>query len=138
MTFDVLSDVNWLAVIVAAAGYFVLGVAWYVPMGPRWSRAGGIEVPEDASPEPSVFVLTYVAYAVAGVATAMLAVATGTDTLGEGVVLGLVVGVGYALTAAGVSAVYDRKPEPLNWFWMNGVLNVIGLVVMGAIIGAWN
>lgn len=29
MSFDVLGDVNWLAVIVAAAAYFALGGLWY-------------------------------------------------------------------------------------------------------------
>ena len=29
MTFDVLSDLNWLAVLVAAVAYFVLGALWY-------------------------------------------------------------------------------------------------------------
>lgn len=139
MSLDVLADVNWLAVLVAAVAWFVLGAVWYIPpvMGGRWQRAGGIEVPEDASPRPIIFVLTLVAYVVAAAVTAMLAVATDTSSAGEGAVLGLVVGVGYALTAAAVTAIYDTKPDPFAWFWINGVFNVVGLTVVGLVIGAF-
>lgn len=139
MSFDVLTDVNWLAVLVAGVAWFILGAIWYIPpvMGKRWQRAGGIEVPEGAGPNPAVFGLTLIAYLVGAAVTAMLAAATGTDTVGEGALLGLLVGVGYALTAAAVTAIYDQKPDPFGWFWINGVFNVIGLTVVGAIIGAF-
>jgi hypothetical protein len=48
MTFDVLGDLNWLAVIVATLAFFALGAAWYAPkvFGDVWMRAGGIQAPE--------------------------------------------------------------------------------------------
>lgn len=137
MTLDVISDINWLAVALSAVVWFSLGAVWYIPpvMGRRWQAAGGIDVPEDAGPDAKVFGLTLLAYLVGAAATAMLAAATGTDTAGEGAVLGLVVGVGYAVTAAAVTAIYDRKPDPFGWFWINAVFNLVGLVVVGVIIG---
>jgi hypothetical protein len=139
MSFEAMQDVNWLAVLVATIAYFALGAIWYIPpvMGKRWGAAGGIDMEGQDGPNPAIFALTLVAYFIAGLATAMLATSTGTDTAGEGAVLGAVVGVGYAMTAAAVTAVYDRKPDPFGWFWINGVFNLIGLVAMGAIIGAW-
>jgi hypothetical protein len=140
MSFDAFSDVNYLAVLAAALAYFALGAIWYIPpvMGNTWQKAGGIEMPEgQAGPNPVLFVGTYVAYAAAGLATALLAVGTGSDTAAEGVVLGLIVGVGYAFTAAAVTALYDRKPQPMIWWLVNGIFNVIGLVVVALIISVW-
>lgn len=138
MSFESLQDVNWVAVLVATVAYFLLGAIWYIPqvMGNMWAKAGGIEM-EGQSPNPLNFVATLIAYFVSGAATAMLAVATGTDSAEEGAILGLVVGVGYALTAAAVTSIYDRKPDPLGWFLINGLFNTGGLVLVGVIIGAW-
>ena len=101
-------------------------------MGRAWQRAGGIEMPEGQGPNPIFFVGTLVAYFVAGLATAVLAVATGTDTAAEGALLGLTVGVGYAFTAAAVTALYERKPQPMAWWLINGIFNVIEYVVVAA------
>jgi hypothetical protein len=137
--FETLGGVNWLAVVVAALAWFALGAGWYMapPIARAWQRAGAIEVPEDGKPNPMVFVLTLAAYLVAAAVTAMLAVAIGTSGVGAGAALGATVGVGYALTAAAITAIYDTKPEPFTWFWINGVFNLIGLTVVGAIIGAF-
>lgn len=140
MSFDSFGDVNYLSVLVAAIAYFALGAIWYIPpvMGNAWQRAGGIEVREGESPSPILFAGTLVAYFVAGLATAVLAVASATDTVAEGALLGLVVGIGYAFTAAAVGALYDRKPQPMAWWLINGIFNVIGLVVVAIIISVWN
>lgn len=31
MSFDVLGDLNWIAVIIAAVAYFAIGAIWYAP-----------------------------------------------------------------------------------------------------------
>jgi hypothetical protein len=43
MTFDVLGELNWLAVLIGAAIYFVLGALWYSPMlfARPWQRSIG-------------------------------------------------------------------------------------------------
>jgi hypothetical protein len=45
MSFDLLDDLDWLAVIVAAIAYFVIGAIWYAQpvFGRAWSAAAGIE-----------------------------------------------------------------------------------------------
>jgi hypothetical protein len=59
MTFDVLSHLNWLAVLVAALAYFAVGALWYAPkvFGTVWATAGGIRLPERGTrPSPAMFV----------------------------------------------------------------------------------
>lgn len=140
MAIDV-GSINWLAVVVGAAIYFVLGALWYSP--PLFARPWQAAIGWDESrPQPETNPLTYVVpgvlYLVAGIAMALIATATGTDTLTEGVVLGLLTGLGFALPMVGVEATFDpNKPRPMTWFLITVAYHLIGFVVLGAIIGAW-
>jgi hypothetical protein len=140
MTIDV-SGINWLAVIVAAAIYFFLGALWYskVLFGERWQASIGWD---SARTPPQMSPLSYAApalmYLIAAVATALIAGATGTDTLTEGLILGLVTGLGYALPMLGIEATFDpNKPQPMTWFVISLGYHLIGFVILGVIIGAW-
>ena len=48
MSFETFGDLNWLAVVVAAVAYFLLGGIWYAPpvMGNAWKKASGVDVTE--------------------------------------------------------------------------------------------
>lgn len=139
MSFDVLDDVNFLAAIVAAAAWFVAGAVWYSALGKVWASAGGIEMPaEGFRPNPVIFAGTFVAYLVTSIAMAMLARATGSDDLGDGVVLGVVTGIGFAMALIAVGTIYDRKPKPAAWFAVNGVFNLLAFMIVGAIVAAWD
>jgi hypothetical protein len=136
-----LATINWLAVIVGALIYFILGAAWYSPVlfARPWQAAIGWD---ESRPQPQTNPLTYVVpavlYLIAAIATALLAAATGTDTLNEGIVLGLVTGLGYALPMVGVEATFDpNKPKPLVWFAITTAYHLIGFVVLGVVIAIW-
>jgi hypothetical protein len=140
MTID-FGSINWLAVVVGAAIYFGLGALWYSP--PLFARPWQASIGwDDSRPQPQTSPVTYVVpgvlYLVAGIAMALIATATGTDTLAEGMVLGLVTGLGFALPMVGVEATFDpNKPGPMTWFLITVAYHLIGFVVLGAIIGAW-
>jgi hypothetical protein len=141
MTIDV-AGINWLAVVVGAVVYFVIGAAWFAPavFGRPWMAAIGWD---ESRPRPEMNPVNYagpaIFYLIASAATGLLAKATGTDTLQEGVVLGLVVGIGYALTVTATDAVFDpNKPKPWNWFAISGAYHLVSLVLVGMIIGVWH
>jgi hypothetical protein len=140
MTLD-FGTVNWLAVVTGAAIYFILGAVWYSPVlfAKPWQAAIGWD---ESRPQPQTNPLTYVVpavlYLIAGIATALLAAATGTDTLTEGIVLGLVTGVGYALAMVGVEATFDpNKPKPVPWFAITTAYHLIGFVILAVVIAIW-
>lgn len=141
MSFDTLSDLNWLAVLVGAVIYFVLGALWYSPMllGRPWQRSIGWD-PSSAPPQMSAttYVVPLIAFVVMAIATGMLAAATGTDTLGEGIVLGLVVGIGFAAAHTLVDATFDpNKPQPWVWFAINGAYHGLGLFIVAVLVAVW-
>ena len=142
MSFDALGDLNWLAVIVAALAYFVLGAIWYAPpvFGKAWMRATGFEDPaKGEGPGPAIYVAPLIGSIVAAVATGMLAVSTASNTISEGLVLGLVVGIGYAVAVVGIGAVFETsKPEPLTWFFITAGYHLVGLILAAMIVSAWD
>jgi hypothetical protein len=141
MSFDALGELNWLAVVAATVAYFMLGALWYSPafLGKPWMKASGMEM-EDAGqgPGPIVFLAPFIFSFVASIANGMLALATGSDSLSEGLVLGLVVGVGYATTIVGVTAVFEsKKPDPTVWGAITAGYHLFGLMLSAAIVSAW-
>lgn len=141
MSFDVLGDLNWLAVIVATIVFFAIGGAWYANavFGKAWQRAGGFEVPADQRPGPAYFIGPFITCLVATIALAMLAKATGTDTVGEGIVLGLVASVGLAGSALAVNGLFDpTKANARVWIAINVGYQVAGMLVAAVILAVWD
>ena len=141
MNFDALSDLNWLAVIVAALAYFAIGAVWYAPpvFGKVWSAAGGMAMPEAGTrPSPAIYLTPLVGSVLSAIALGMLAKATGTDTLEEGIALGLVVAIGFAVAISFVTAQFEsEKPKPLVWGAVIAGYHVLGNLVAAIIIASW-
>ena len=138
MSFDVLGDLNWLAVIVATVAYFGLGAIWYAPpvFGNLWMRAGGIQVPDQ--PQASMYLIPLFTCLLATIAVGMLAGATASDTVGEGIALGLVTGVGIAAGALFVTGFFDpQKPQAMVWAAIVSGYHVVGLVIAAIILAVW-
>jgi hypothetical protein len=140
MSFDVLGDLNWLAVIVAAIAYYVLGAAWFAraTFGKAWMRSIGWEMASSERLGPGVYIGPLITCLIATIAVGMLAAATGTDTAGQGLVLGLVAGVGVAGTVLFVTGVFDpKKPRPMTWFGITTGYHLVGLVIASVILSVW-
>lgn len=137
MVFDAFADLNWLAVVVAGLAYFVLGALWYTNalFGRQYRTALGIDPESQQSPDPMLLVTNLVGWLVSAVALGLIVVAVGADTLLEGAVLGLVVGVGIVGTQMLVTTTYEGRGSAL--FKVNAPYMLIGYVVMGAILAVW-
>ncbi|HEX6655289.1 MAG TPA: DUF1761 domain-containing protein, partial [Candidatus Limnocylindria bacterium] len=139
-SFD-LSGINWLPVIVGALIYFALGAAWFSPMlfARPWQRAIGWD-PQERPPaqNPTFYVVPLLTYLVIAIAVALIARATGSDTIGEGIVLGLVIGFGLAAMHSLGDAVFDpNKPQPYTWFAITAAYHVIGILIVAILVSAW-
>ena len=128
--------VNWLAILVAAVAKFVIGSVWYAPpvFGARWQTLSGIERVEMSGMMPAM-VVQFVGDLVMAYMLARFAVHYGAVTLGGGVVVGLMAWVGFVAPIMLGAKFYENRPMPL--FYINAGYQLVGIVVMAAIIGAW-
>jgi hypothetical protein len=139
MTFDWLGEVNWLAILVGAVAWWILGAIWYArPLfGNAWIKAAGIQISEDQRPGAATYVIPLIAYFIATVAAAMLARATGSTTFGEGIVLGLVLAIGFGATLYWVESVFGNRPGPATWFAITATYQALGLLIATVIVTVW-
>lgn len=129
------SDVNWLAVLVAALATFLLGGLWYSPIlfAKRWMELNGLEPSALQGGLARVFGGAFVLMLVAAT---NLAFFLGPEaTLAFGVFAGAAAGVGWVAVAFGVVYLFERKPLAL--FLINAGYLAIAFTAMGAILGAW-
>jgi Protein of unknown function (DUF1761) len=136
VTFDVLGDINYLAVIVAAVAYFAWSAIYYAPplTGKAWQKASGL-TQEQMRPTPAIFVGSFIAYFLMALTLAAIARSTGASDFGDGVVLGLFVGVGIVAAATYNGSLYEQR---MNLAWINIGNAVIGFIIMAVIVTVWD
>jgi MFS superfamily sulfate permease-like transporter len=141
MSFSVLSQLNWLAVVVGTIIYFAIGAVWFTPMafGRPWQRSIGWD-PDKRPPQmsPVYYAAPAVAIFVMAIAVGMLAAATGSDTFGEGITLGFIAGVGFGLAITAIEAIFDpNKPQPWTWFAITGAYHLLGILALAVVVSVW-
>jgi hypothetical protein len=140
MSLNVLGDLNWFAVIVSTIAYFALGALWYAEFafGKAWQRAAGWDLNPPDNAGAGIYAVPLVTCFAATLATAMIAAASGTDNIMEGILLGIIVGVGVALPVMFVTGTYDMtKPAPMTFAVIGAGYHIVGLTLAGAILGLW-
>lgn len=143
MILDSLDDVNWAAVGASLVAAFAIGLVWFLPsvLGSFWARqvARYTDIPEDeitsGASQASPLAKWLVGIAVSAVVMALTTDAVGADSAGEGVVLGLMLGVGLGVTLNSWPPIFARMPW--QWWLVNSGAFLLMLVTMGAILGAW-
>jgi hypothetical protein len=129
---------NYLAILVSALVYFAMQAVWFTVFSHEW-LAGIGKTAEQLHQQGGVVVLAFaigfVCALVMAAAIAWFTQMTGRQTAIRGVLVGIVAWVGFVLTTW--SAEYGFEEKGLQILAINTGISLIGLVVMGAILGAW-
>lgn len=130
------SDINVLAVVVAAVASMALGFLWYSPVafGNQWLRLVGKRQEDLGKPGPA-YVLSTLGSLLAAFATAVVLEGFGARTLTSGVGIGALLGVGVVAPVLATDHVFSGRPIPL--YLLNVAYHVLSFIAMGAILGAW-
>lgn len=129
--------VNWLAVLVAGVVKFLIGWAWYAPpvLGKKWMELSRITEADMRAGMAPAIIGQLVTDLIMAYVLARVVAHYGAGTIVDGALVALLVWVGFVATVTLASVLYEKRPVQL-WLINNGYL-VIGLVVMGAILAAW-
>lgn len=134
---DFLSNVNWLAVLVASVVHFILGAIWFVALvGKRYAVVLGIaDRPQD---KPGLLSLAgpFVCSAVTIATSAILLRALWVTAYGDALVLGAFVGVGYLVPMTINIAINPLFPRPFAYASLNAPFFIIGSLISCAILVA--
>ena len=138
MIFDLLENLNWLAVAVATVAWYVYSAIFYAgPVaGKAWQKAAKISMTEGYRPPPSIFIITLVAYFVTTTVIAMIAAAVGASDAVDGIALGVTLGVAFGAMTGLVSQVYEQKGS--SYWLINGIGAIISWSIVGVILALWD
>jgi hypothetical protein len=133
-------DINYPAVVVAVVANMLAGALWYSPVlfAKPWMAAVGMTAEDMRHGRAAAtrgYIISVVASLVISFALALLVQLAGADGAGDGVLLGLIAGIGFVATTQAAS--YGFESRPLKLYLINAGYPVAAFVGLGALLGAW-
>jgi hypothetical protein len=136
--FNVLSEINWFAVIVSTLVFAVLGGLYFSAIVAKpYAVALGNETRELPKPGPVFIVGPLVSSLVVVITTAILLRALSVDELGDGIVFGLIVSIGYLVAQTMNIAINPNFPRPFLYTLINAPYFIVCTVVAAIILTLW-
>jgi len=138
MNTDFLSTVNWLHVLVATIGYFMLGAIWYSFLfRKKWIDYHDIDInnPEGKKGVGGIMLTSFLLMFLATTALAILASRLGLNGALPGLKLGLLTGLFFSATAISITYLYLKKPLGLHL--IDGLYHTCGQIIAAVILCAW-
>jgi len=128
---------NYAAVFIAAIAYWLLGAVWYgVLFSKPWMALENISIEQAKSMNPVLpYVITFVLNLLIAYALAQISIWRNANTVGRGASVGVLLWIGFIGPITYTTYMYEMRPKEL--FAINEFFPLAGLVLMGAIIGAW-
>jgi len=128
---------NYLAVVVAAIAYFVLGGLWYgVLFNKAWMALEQMTIEQTKSVNPAIpYIVSFILELLVAYSLAQLCIWRNANTASRGASIGVLVWIGFVGPIAFMNYMFEMRPKAL--FAINEFYPLAGLILMGAILGAW-
>jgi hypothetical protein len=136
-----LSNINFLALLIAAVASFALGAIWYSPLlfSKIWQKAVGLTEDDLKNTNMAlIFGSSFVLILLMnfGLAIILQGHASREITACSGALYGLLIGLFFVGTSIGINMLYQRKSFKL-WA-IDAGYQIAYLAMTGAILGAWS
>jgi len=128
---------NYVAVVVAAIAYWLLGAVWYgVLFTKQWMALENMTEAQARSMNPVLpYVISFLLNILIAYSLAQLCIWRNANTVGRGASVGVLMWIGFVAPITFTTYMYEMRPKEL--FAINQFYPLAGLVLMGAILGAW-
>lgn len=129
-------DVNLVAVLIAALAFFGLGAIWYSPkvFGRYWMTHENIVHPENYNHPIWVYFAEFALDLLTAFVLAVFISWVGAFNWMDGLKIGLWIWIGFVLPFKLSTIIWGKKS--FRCLWVNSGFILVGLLLMGAIIGA--
>lgn len=129
-------DVNFLAVLAAGVSAMILGFLWYGPLFSKpWMKLVGLKE-ADLKKGPGIgYLYTFIMALFLAFVLKHFLVYAQSNTLKEGLVTGLWIGLGFVVTTMGPNYVFTEKPLKLAGIDIG--YQFVNVLVMSAILTLW-
>ena len=128
---------NYAAVVVAAIAYWLLGAVWYGMLFSKpWMALENMSMEQAKSMNPVLpYVVTFVLNLLIAYSLAQICIWRNANTIGRGASVGVLLWIGFVGPITYTTYMYEMRPKEL--YAINYFYPLAGMVLMGAIIGAW-
>jgi len=128
---------NYLAIVVAAIAYWVLGGVWYgVLFSKPWMALEHMTDEQARGMNPALpYVITFILNLLIAYVLSQIILWRNGNTAGRGAAIGVILWIGIVGPITFTTYMYEMRPHTL--FAINEFYPLAGLVLMGAILGAW-
>ena len=139
MNTEFFSLVNWLAVLVAALAYFMLGAIWYSKalFGSKWAQLVGLDMndPNKGKGMAKMMGGTFALIIITCIGLAFLVIRMDLFVFASGIKLGLLTGICFATTAVAISFIYESRPTGL--YFIDCGYHLVGHIIAAIILVVW-
>lgn len=133
--FNAIISVNWFAVLAATAVSFVFGGMWFtVLFGKLYAAALGREHDPKARPAPIFIVGPLICSLVTNITSAVLMRSLHIAALGDALLFGAIVGIGYLVSTMTNIAINPNIPRPLMYAAINGPYFLLSSLLASSIL----
>ncbi|HKE09750.1 MAG TPA: DUF1761 domain-containing protein [Candidatus Acidoferrum sp.] len=128
---------NYVAVVVAAIAYWLLGAVWYgVLFSKPWMALENMSMEQAKSMNPVLpYIISFLLGALIAYSLAQICIWRNANTVGRGASVGVLLWIGFVGPITYTTYMFEMRPKEL--FAINQFYPLFGMVLMGAIIGAW-
>lgn len=140
MNTEFIKNINWIAVLCGALGYFALGALWYSKalFSKQWLILTKIN-PKDPNATKGMGLLMFMSFV--WMCITALGIAIIRERVGDisgwlgGLKLGTITGLFFGVSAISISYLYEKRPSGL--YWINGGYTLLGNIVAAIIVCSW-